>query len=329
MATRELHVPTAADFNIEFPGLRPELALEGKQVAASPEEQRYRSLIAEVFEIEEARGTTTASVINMNPFRLKVNGVLHDDLVVPACPDDAAYVQYPIPYFKMDKKDLGDGVFIPYAEPPIKLAYDFEREFYEHGGVFFVPGIQPLSEIMDKEVKRNIKGEPLQNVKHLFDIAEKRMLKYCWAKYHEANTEWAKPNGQRAIVNEIHRRSVLTLMKAGELKDKPVWVAMKPGEGKQLQKCPACKHDAEAGAIIHSCGYVWDVIEAYDLGMISHDHTAIRRMGAEQMLARGLDPAAYLPGYKLADEAPKETAAEKKAREKAEKEAAKAAGASD
>src|SRR5256885_4475985 len=144
-------------FHHDFAGFdpRPDWARNG-----APREQDWTKLELERQAMDLDRimmlmNPVCGTVVNSNPFSLTVNGVLHSDLVVPACPDHLPYVCYRISHYKTAYKDQGEAKFVIYGEPPLQLAYEFEREFFEMGGVYFYPGdFAPEEDVLDKKFIR-------------------------------------------------------------------------------------------------------------------------------------------------------------------------------
>lgn len=231
-----------------------------------------------------------AFVVNMQNFPLHVNGVLHDGLVAPPCPDHEKYVVYLIQTYMVAVKDGGDGKFTPYAEPPMKLALDFEREFGGEdgqGGVCYLPGTQDILKTPGAKVTRIV--DALGNtedttVEQVLNRAEARMIAFAQQRYQEAETEWVKPNGQRNIIQEPHRRAALILLSRGLIAQKPVWMTMTRAEANIGANCPSCMAQTQKGQIMcNKCPYVLDVDKAWSEGIINKDNPALRRLGAEKL----------------------------------------------
>jgi hypothetical protein len=329
---KEIPKPSPAQFTEDFPSVRPDLILNRQKPPDSPEMARYVNMCHEVDEQMERAGFFKAVVINLQPFPLHVNGVLVDHMVVPGVDEDTEksghvyyfetkidgrelkipYVAYLIPHYVQDKKDLGDFNFVPYAEPPSKLAYDFEHEFVgegKPGGVFFylgdgIPGLSEGEVDPDKKISRAIKGEQQTTIRALFERAYKQMIRFAQAKFREADAEATKPNGNRSIINKFHRDAVKTLIRAGYMtaEKTPSWFTLTHIESTSGVRCPVCRKTNEKGAIAcATCNYVYDVAAAYDHGVIGPDSTHIRRMSVKDMRERGIDPAQHKPNYKAGD----------------------------
>jgi hypothetical protein len=292
-------------FAHDFPGFdpRPEWARNG-----APREQDWTKLELErqatdLDRIMTLMNPVCGTVVNMNPFPLKVNGVLHDDLVVPACPDNLPYIRYRIGHYKTAFKDQGEAKFVVYGEPPLQLAYEFEREFFEMGGVYFYPGDFPpeTDVVLDtKFIRPEGRSFTEITIREARDAAQKRQLAWCWKYFNEAQNEWNAQNGNRKIIGEWHRRAALVLLKHREIEesDKPLWMNLKREQTK-MTTCPVCDNAVRKAAVIcQHCGFPFDPIKAYDLGMITPDSTHLRRASDEDLLSRGIDPAKHKPGLK-------------------------------
>jgi hypothetical protein len=313
-------------FSHDFPGFDPRPDWARPQGA--PREQDWTKIDLEKQAIDLDRimklmNPVCGTVVNMNPFALKVNGVLHDDLIVPACPDDLPYIRYRISHYKAAYKDQGEAKYVVYGEPPLQLAYEFEREFFEQGGVFFYPGDFPLEgDVLDSKFIRP-EGRLFSEttIRESMESAKKRQIAWCQKYFNEAQNEWNAQNGNRKIIGEWHRRAALVLLKYREIEeaDKPVWMSLKR-EQTRMTVCPVCDNTVRKAAVLcTSCGFPFDPIKAYDLGMITPESTHLRRASDEDLLARGLDPAKYKPAYKKAKKAKAvETAPEVEATEPAD-----------
>lgn len=139
MSTRPpVPTPTAKDFARDFPemaaGMRQYVndLVAGKErlnfQAREPQMIRRRSNSLESRRLEqgavelteqmEAQGWTPAVVVNLNPWPIKVNGVLHNE-ILPVCPSAAEWRQMgksgkPYAYvildrYEQDTRDRGDG----------------------------------------------------------------------------------------------------------------------------------------------------------------------------------------------------------------------------
>lgn len=325
MPKAEVAIPTPAEFVDNYPGFRPDLAVQGLKVPASEEMQRYAKLCKEVDDNMERQGFSLAVVINMQPFPLHVNGVLVDHMIVPACTEEngtairyfegqdpatgrqlkVPYVAYLVGHYIQAFKDLGEHNFVPYAEPPLKLAYDFENEFTgenKPGGVFFYAGEEAPDHPdvgLDKLINRHIPGEGKVTLRQLFLKAYKQMVAAANKRYREAENEYAKPNGNRHYIGDTHRRAALILLREGIIAEKPAWMTLTRAESSIGEKCKVCKKDSQKGALLcPSCGYVFDVTGAYDAGAIDQTSTYMRRMPVADMVERDIDPAKIIPGYK-------------------------------
>jgi hypothetical protein len=312
MATEvEVQKPSPSQFTHDYPDVRPDLALQGKQVDPSPETQRYQKLISELHSQMNLQGYAAASVINMNPFPLEVNGVLFDDIVVPACPPEQPFIRARIGHYKTFTADMGDAVLVPKAAVPVQLAYEFEREFQWGGGVFFYPGdIEPFDKngnLVNTKVDRSnlagLRGEKPVSIAELYKRAEDLLIKTCWKRVHYATAEFTRPNGMRNAVNELHRNAVKVLIARNRMlpTDKPAWAEIQRGEALAVEKCKVCRKDVEQGAVLCSnCGYVFDVEAAFEGGMIGMDNPQLRRLGAKKLLELDFSEeqvSALVPGF--------------------------------
>jgi hypothetical protein len=224
------------------------------------------------------------SVVNLMPFPLNVNGVLHarmaapDGEQIPACPVGAPYVQKVLREVLYSLKDEGAGMdnvdnFTPVPWDPSILAKEYALEFLDRmgaGGVVIYEGDHPPT------------TPGLQ--KALRDAREARN-RYLLRKVREAENEWADTSGaRRKNITDLHRTAAEVLIHDKVLKNQPAWLlALNPVEGEGPGACPGCGGfpDRQA-AICKGCGYVYQPMEAYKAALIEYGHISMDRLSAEE-----------------------------------------------
>jgi hypothetical protein len=88
----------------------------------------------------QVTGVQPATILNMNPYPLRVNGVLLDDIIVPPCPKGRPYSMLVIRQHRISWRDEQDDNWTPVESVPIILAREFESTYYGQGGVVIFQG---------------------------------------------------------------------------------------------------------------------------------------------------------------------------------------------
>jgi hypothetical protein len=224
------------------------------------------------------------TVVNLMPFPLNVNGVLHSHLAgkdnnqVPACPVGESYAFRVISDVLYSIKDEGAGMdnldnYNPEPWDPSLLAKDFEHEFVTRmgcGGVFAYEG-----------------GEEPKNCGKMADVEKARKERNQWLlrKVQEAEAEWSDTSGAgRKNITELHRKAAEVLLHEKVLKNQPAWLlATNADAEKTAQLCPGCGEASEPGAAIcKHCRYVFDPLKAYKSTLIGYGHIAMDRLTPQQ-----------------------------------------------
>jgi hypothetical protein len=223
-------------------------------------------------------------VINLMPFPLNVNGVLHSHLVgkggnqVPACPVGQPYEKKIIDEVLYSIKDEGAGMdnldnYNPEPWDPAVLAADYINEFVKRmgcGGVVIYEGAE----------------EPEKCGKmHLVEEARKERNQWLLRKVQEAEADWSDTSGRgRKNITELHRKAAEVLLHEKILKAQPAWLlATSESAGKVNEPCPGCGEVSEKdAAICKHCRYVFDPLKAYKNTMIEYGHVAMTRLSTEQ-----------------------------------------------
>src|SRR6267142_2673074 len=216
----------------------------------------------EIQALMERVGVRPWSVVNLMPFPLNVNGVLHarmagpDGNQVPECPVGAPSVQNVIREVQYSIKDEGAGMdnidnYTPVPWDPSILAKEFGNEFLDRmgvGGVILYEGDHPPT------------TPGLQ--KTLRDASEVR----------------------RKNITDVHRKAAEVLLYDKVLKHQPAWLlAVNPAGVEPAEPCPGCGMTAEGpAAICKGCGYVYKPMEAFKATLIEYGHISMDRLSAEE-----------------------------------------------
>lgn len=229
-------------------------------------------------------GIKPVTVINLLPFKLQINSVLHSryDLVVPQSPTDPqkkggipyARRVFDRPYF--DSKDMGsdmEGIdnFVAMPWLPIQIALDFDREYNEiqaTGCVFFYEGDNP--------------PESTPVLAHQLKKAQESLFKWCEKRCQEADLEFANDESRKNIT-EVHREAWRILHRANVVKDdsKPAWLHSITTNRTAPDLCAGCDKP-KAGAVCVNCGNVFKPLIAYRESMIDFGHVSFGKMTDEE-----------------------------------------------
>lgn len=223
------------------------------------------------------------SVVNLMPFPLNVNGVLHSHLMqadgnqVPACPPGEPYSQRVIEEVLYSIKDEGAGMdnldnYNPEPWDPSILARDYQHEFVTRmgcGGVVIYEGDQKPDECGQRDA---------------VEKARKARNQWLLRKVQEAEAEWSDSSGRgRKNITELHRKAAEVLLHEKILKHQPAWLLATHESGKAPQPCPGCGEVAEKNAAIcKHCNYVYDPLQAYKSTLIDYTHVAMTRLTTGQ-----------------------------------------------
>ena len=222
------------------------------------------------------------SVINMMPFPLNVNGVLHSHLAqpdgtqVPECPVGSPYVHFVIKDVQYSIKDEGAGMdnldnYTPQAWDPSILAQDYANEFLTKmgcGGMIIYEGDQP--------------PESTPGLRHKMEEARKERNRWLLRKVQEAEADWGDSSGRgRKNITELHRKAAEILLQEKILKQHPAWL-LATSEATP-DPCPGCGEISDKKAsICKNCRYVYNPLEAYKSTLIDYGHISMDRLSTEQ-----------------------------------------------
>src|SRR5215467_1686680 len=221
------------------------------------------------------------SVVNLMPFPLNVNGVLHSHLAnpngvqVPECPVGQDFQHKVIKGVLYSIKDEGAGMdnldnYTPVAWDPSILAQDYVIEFLTKmgcGGVFIYEGDE--------------KPDSLPELKSKLEAARQARNRWLLRKVQEAEAEWADSSGRgRKNITELHRKAAEILLHEKMLKHQPVWLLVTEAEaGRMPNPCPGCGEVAdEKAAICKNCRYVYQPLKAYEAALIEYGHVSMDRL---------------------------------------------------
>src|SRR5437588_9091573 len=225
-----------------------------------------------------------ASIVNLMPFPLNVNGVLHARLAgpdgnqVPECPVGKRFVRKVISELQWDVRDEGAGMdnvdnYTPVIWFPMDLAHDYEREFLDRMGV---------GGVIIYEGKQEPEGPEFEK---MLENARKARNRWLLRKVQEAEADWADTSGRgRKNITELHRKAAEVLLHDKVLKHQPAWLLAINAEGGETpDPCPGCGAVSDANALIcKNCSYVHKPIAAYKAAMIAYDDMSMERLTTDE-----------------------------------------------
>jgi hypothetical protein len=236
-------------------------------------------------ELQRMSGSwSKASVVNLMPFPLNVNGVIHARLAkkdgnqVPACNVGTEYVHFVIDELHWAIRDDGAGMdnvdnYTPLSVTPMELAQDYRREFIDRmgvGGVIVYQG----------EEKPDSEG-----LKQKLAEAKAARNKWLLRKVLEAEADWTDASGNgRKNITELHRKAAEVLLYDKMLKHQPAWLlAVNAVDGALPDPCLGCGEVADPrAAMCKSCTYVFKPVEAYKAALIEYGHVSMQRLKKEE-----------------------------------------------
>lgn len=249
---------------------------------------RYQMLAKEEREKLAQMDIKPWSVVNLMPFPLNVNGVLHSRLIgedgnqVPACPIGERFVRKAILRSEFSIKDAGsdqgpEGVanYVPVPWVPKQLALEYTKEFLDKmqmGGIIIYEGDH------DPQSPAEIRA---------LEQAEKSMIGFLRKLVLEGETKWSAGNGElKREVNDNHRKAAQILFKKGYLKKEPIWLVVDFDPAQAPNPCPGCGSVPDkVAAICKGCGYVFSPLEAYKAALVEYGHISFDRMNAKEWKA--------------------------------------------
>lgn len=285
----DIILPTDQDFEREANRQRATMGKAFDEVftPANGDEATKRLLKSQNEEINKMKriGFRPVTIINLLPFKLQINGVLHSryNTVVPPAPSEPQK-KGGIPYGRrvldriyFDHKDLGSDMqgidqFIAVPWLPIELAQDFDREYNEiqgTGAVFFYEG-------------DNV-PETSPGLMHQLKEAQKSLFKWCDKKCQEADLEWSNDESRKNI-GETHREAWRIMFRAGVVTadSQPPWLHAINTAGRTAPElCPGCEKP-KAGAVCVNCGNVFKPLIAYREAMIEFTHVSMGKLTNEE-----------------------------------------------
>ena len=253
--------------------------------------------------IKQGMADKPVTILNLNPFPLKINGGVYFPEEIAACPPGKPYTIHVIRETRWGHKDLGcDAQNMMQMEPvpatPLVLAAEYIREYVQQdggfGGVLCYLGdhdpasIRKNGKITVPEVAYNDRGEFYIEVRELnfhelLDSVRSKRNRSVLQRLQSANA-WYENDSQRMNVNDTHRDLARLALDEGLIPELPRWVMQANlATHKQPDPCPSCAAIPRAGAIVcTNCNYIFDVIEAYKQARIPYGAVWMERLTTEE-----------------------------------------------
>ncbi len=253
--------------------------------------------------IKQAEADRPVTILNLNPFPLKINGGVFFPEEIAACQPGKPYTVHVIRETRWGHKDLGcDAQNMMQMEPvpgiPLMLAAEYIREYAQQdggfGGVLCYVGdhdpatIKKSGTIRVPDVAYTDRGEFYVEV-HVRDfhealgaVRQKRNASLL-QRLQSANA-WYENDSQRMNVNDTHRDMARLAFEEGLIPELPRWVMQANMlMEKQPDPCPSCASIPKAGAILCiNCHHIFDVVQAYKHARIAYDSVEMGRLTADE-----------------------------------------------
>lgn len=252
--------------------------------------------------LKQTEAEMPVTILNLNPFPLKINGGVYFPDEVPGCMAGEPYAIHVIKKTRWGHRDLGcDSQNMMQMEPvpaiPLVLAAEYIREFVQQdggfGGVLCYVGEQHPSKIAAgtkvrvPEIAYN-NGEFYVEVKErdfhqMLNSVRQTRNSSILRRLQSANS-WYENDSQRMNVNDIHRDMARLALHEGLIKELPRWVMQSTTiEEQQTPTCPSCASQPKAGATLCvNCGHIFDVVAAYRNSRIAYGAVEMDRLTAEE-----------------------------------------------
>jgi hypothetical protein len=292
--------------------ITPEMQRANAEVLLGRDPGRYRDpgqrwtakRYAEILRLlKQTDADKPVTILNLNPFPLKINGGVFFPDEVPACPAGRPYAAHVIRETRWGHKDLGcDAQNMMQMEPvpaiPLVLAAEYIREYVQQDGGFggvlcYVGDRDPASfrkgdAIRIPEVAYNELGEFYVDVherdfQQTLEAVRQKRNATILRRLQSANS-WYENDSQRMNVNDTHREMARLALAEGLIPELPRWVMQaNPLLEKQPEPCPSCMATPKSGAILClNCHHIFDVVAAYRHARIAYGAVEMDRLTAEE-----------------------------------------------
>ncbi len=273
------------------------------------------------------RGWKPATVIQMQPWDLTLDGPVHQERKIPGVPIDEqvwtsqqpritlksgtsipfTYHVILAPYITVNTRFEGSGETDSYAsiasfiDLPITIARDCAQQqnrYRSQGGIFVYEGSDlPFSVAAHKEQNAWTNQNELMLMPQAAEYAFEHMILHMHALLSQAEQAFAGRNEEkmREISGRRHFKAVQYLLNCGKIQKPPDWFTERYSTGSKAKStvCPACRSRCAADAQRCNCGYILDPFESYGklyTEEIPGGMLTARRMSKDQLVSLGLYP---------------------------------------
>lgn len=252
--------------------------------------------------LQQTEAEMPVTILNLNPFPLKINGGVYFPDQVPCCMAGEPYAVHVIRNTRWGHRDLGcDSQNMMQMEPvpaiPLVQAAEYIREFVQQesgfGGVLCYVGDHAPSTIASG-AKVRIPEIAHHNGEFYVEVNERDFHETLAAVRQKRNgsilrrlqsaNSWYENDSQRMNVNDGHRDMARMALAEGLIKELPRWVMQATTEAEQqTPACPSCASQPKAGATLCvNCGHIFDVVAAYRNARIAYGAVEMDRLTAEE-----------------------------------------------
>lgn len=237
-------------------------------------------------------GQQPVTIINLNPYTLMVCHPLFDGLTVQAIKDGNEFSALVIKDVKYEVDTGLDHNHTPIEFWPISLANEFENQYRDKGGVFFLKG----------DIEKNPELANTSEFKAKYAAALEQLYIYAFKMKVSADAEWNRPNRSgRSNIHAQHRMMVRILYRAKKIAKLPDWEDALIASDDIMPDCPSCKSELKRGAYMcGTCGRISDPIAAFKDGRITENDVCLERLTRAQVESLGV--SAFVA--ETSDEAP-------------------------
>jgi hypothetical protein len=253
--------------------------------------------------LKQTEADRPVTILNFNPFPLRINGGVFFPDEVPAKKLEEPYAVYLIRHTRWGHKDLGsDAQNVMLMEPvpaiPLVQAAEYIREYMQQEGGFggvlcFVGDKDPKSfkrgdKVRVPEVAFSESGELYVDIKerdfHEMLDKVKQRRNASLMRHLQFASSWHENDALRTNVNDRHRDMARLALAEGMIQELPRWVLQEnPLNVKQPDPCPVCAAIPKASAILcTNCGHIYDVVAAYKHSRIAYGAVEMDRLTAEE-----------------------------------------------
>lgn len=227
-------------------------------------------------------GIVPVTLLNMNPYELKLNSVLIGDIVIPPAPKGRPYSVTVLKEVRFDSCEGTDGDNFPVEVHPIQQAREFEKAHWGHGGLMIYKG-----DGSKEDPALTLKKDPA--LQRNFEEAYQRMIGYMREQVIEATSWYNSPNAiEKKAIQDKHRDFAMILHdQTGE--ELPPWVQKQPGKFGLGKACEVCGTVPNSTAFIcPNCGEVLDPEKAFFEMKIDRTHQALAKLSRAKLNEMGI-----------------------------------------